>query len=195
MSEFSLTPKGPEAIQRRISEIYAKVGVTDPRSGAADFEVEMKSRMKKPDMSVMPFDPLSGRIGDGPSDFRKFALDAARKVGIEPELYDSLIEVESNYNPMSRSRANAMGLAQLIPDTARQLGVQDPYDPKQNLEAGARYLRQMLDRFNGDKSLALAAYNAGPGAVERAGGIPNIAETQKYVPNVLRRYELKRRLP
>ena len=188
-----LQPKGQDAIQRRMSEIQAKLAQFDGHPGGPDFAAEMQSRMKKIDSSIAPFDPLTGQIG-GPDQtaLRKMARDAAAKAGIEPELYDSLIEVESSYNPATRSKSSALGLAQLMPDTAKELGVQDPFDPKQNLEAGALYLRQMLDKFGGDRSLALAAYNAGPSAVLKAGGIPTLPETQRYVPNVLRRYELKK---
>ncbi len=100
-------------------------------------------------------------------------------------LYRANIEIESAYNPRALSDAGAIGLGQLMPDTARVLGV-DPHDPHQNLDGSARYLLMMLDRF-GDSRLALAAYNAGPGRVIRAGGIPRIRETQLYVAAIMGR--------
>jgi len=104
-------------------------------------------------------------------------------------LMQALVWAESRFNPMAVSPAGAAGLAQLMPTTARELGVRDRHDPRQNIEGGARYLRQMLDRF-GDVRLALAAYNAGPGAVARAGRIPQNGETPKYVNSVLRRWAM-----
>ncbi len=112
---------------------------------------------------------------------------AAARHGLDPRLLASLVWAESNFTPDAVSHAGAIGMAQLMPGTAEGLGV-DPWDPYQNLEGGARYLSAQIDRF-GDVSHALAAYNAGPGRVERAGGIPNITETQNYVVRVLGYFE------
>jgi soluble lytic murein transglycosylase-like protein len=105
---------------------------------------------------------------------------------LSPALLEALVWQESRWRTEARSPKGAMGLAQLMPGTARDLGV-DPRDPVANLAGGARYLRQQLDRFDGDVERALAAYNAGPGRVIRAGGIPRIAETQSYVRSVVDR--------
>lgn len=107
--------------------------------------------------------------------------------GLPPRLLHSLVWAESRFNPMAISPAGAAGLAQLMPGTARALGVTNRYDPSQNIDGGARYLRQMLDQF-GSVHLALAAYNAGPGAVVKAGGIPRNRETPGYVRSVLDRW-------
>jgi len=112
---------------------------------------------------------------------------AAAKEGVDPALLSALTWSESGFNPQARSSAGALGLVQLMPATARGLGV-DPLDPEQALEGGARYLRQQLDTFGGRTDLALAAYNAGPTAVRRAGGIPPYEETRTYVSRVLSRY-------
>ncbi|MGD9644021.1 MAG: lytic transglycosylase domain-containing protein [Elusimicrobiales bacterium] len=113
------------------------------------------------------------------------ARSVARRYGIPENLFVSLVWHESGFNPRAVSRAGAMGLTQLMPATARALGVRNPFDPVENLEGGARYLRQQYERF-GRWDLALAAYNAGPGAVSRYGGIPPYRETQNYVRSVLR---------
>ena len=109
---------------------------------------------------------------------------AAQKYGLEPELLKAVARAESGLNPNAVSAAGAQGLMQLMPSTAAALGVSDPFDPEQSIEGGARYLRQQLDRF-GDISLALAAYNAGPGAVLKYGGMPPFRETRDYVRRVL----------
>jgi len=111
---------------------------------------------------------------------------AASSANISPTLLAALIWQESRWNPRAVSRKGAMGLTQLMPGTARQLGV-NPADPLANLVGGARYLRLLLDQFDGNVEKALAAYNAGPGRVRSAGGIPQIAETQNYVASIVRR--------
>jgi soluble lytic murein transglycosylase-like protein len=95
------------------------------------------------------------------------------------------VSQESGFNPTARSGAGALGLTQLMPGTASALGVTNPLDPAQSLQGGAKYLREQLDRFGGDEKLALAAYNAGPGAVQKYGGVPPYAETQNYVNSVM----------
>jgi soluble lytic murein transglycosylase-like protein len=113
---------------------------------------------------------------------------AAHNNGIDPNLLASLVQQESGGNPNAVSPKGAAGLTQLMPGTASDLGVTDPFDVEQNLEGGAKYLAQMLSQFGGDVSLALAGYNAGPGSVASAGGIPNNGETPQYVNNVLANY-------
>ena len=112
---------------------------------------------------------------------------AEARYSLPPRLLLALVWQESRFNPMAISPAGAAGLAQLMPGTARQLGVSNRHDPVQNIDGGARYLKQMLDRF-GAIHLALAAYNAGPGAVSRAGGIPKNRETPGYVKSVIARW-------
>ena len=109
---------------------------------------------------------------------------AARKYKVDPKLVAAVAEVESNGNQEAVSSAGAIGVMQLMPDTAASLGV-DPYNKQQNIEGGAKYLRQMLDAFGGDTKKAVAAYNAGPGAVKDYGGVPPYKETQNYVNKVL----------
>ena len=112
--------------------------------------------------------------------------------GLAPELIKAVALVESGFNAKAVSKAGAQGLMQLMPATAKRYGVQDAFDPLENLRAGSEHLRDLLDEFDGDLSLALAAYNAGSGAVRRHGGVPNYAETKDYVRKVHERLGTKR---
>lgn len=137
-----------------------------------------------------PFNPMAGVISPLGADPDRGALQsmaeaAAARHGLDAGLFKALVQQESAWNPRAVSPAGAQGLTQLMPGTARMLGVADPFDPAANLDGGARFLSQMLKEFNGDTSLALAAYNAGPGAVRRYKGIPPFTETQNYVRTIL----------
>ena len=110
------------------------------------------------------------------------AIDAAAaRHNVDPSMVRSVVKVESNFNPNAVSRKGAMGLMQLMPSTARSLNVANPFDPEQNVDAGVRHLRKLLDSYGGDVRLTLAAYNAGSGAVARSAGVPHFRETQNYV--------------
>jgi len=117
------------------------------------------------------------------------AIDqAASRHNVDPGLVRSVVKVESNFNPNAVSRKGAMGLMQLMPSTARSLNVSNPFDPSQNVDAGVRHLRSLLDAYRGDVRLSLAAYNAGSGAVARSAGIPRFRETQNYVRRITNLY-------
>ncbi len=122
------------------------------------------------------------------STLRDIAEDISRQHGLDPRLIDSVIRVESNYNPRAVSHKGAQGLMQLMPATAARLDVDDPFDPEQNIRGGVREVARLIDLYSGNLALVLAAYNAGQGAVERYQGIPPYNETQNYVRQVMSLY-------
>jgi soluble lytic murein transglycosylase len=120
--------------------------------------------------------------------FGQFISTAAKYYGLDPELIRAIIKVESSFNPFAVSKKGAMGLMQLMPETAKEMQVAEPFEAKDNIMGGSRYLRKMLDLFEGDLRLVLAAYNAGPNRVLENRRIPKIPETEQYVEKVLREY-------
>ncbi|MGB6801833.1 MAG: lytic transglycosylase domain-containing protein [Candidatus Sulfotelmatobacter sp.] len=123
-----------------------------------------------------------------PGDIDSAIEAAAARHNVDPNLVRAVVKVESNFNPNAVSRKGAMGLMQLMPSTARQLKVRNPFDPAQNVDAGVRHLKQLLESYDGDIKLTLAAYNAGAGAVARSSGVPAYAETQNYVRRITSLY-------
>ncbi len=187
------------AVQSRIAEIAGTPPVAPPVpvsavGGAPRFANALASAMEMP--PAMPGVPgeLSGEPLRAPAPVAPAQIDAlvqqnAANWQVDPALIKAVIANESGFNANATSGVGAQGLMQLMPGTAAGLGVRDAYDPAQNVAGGARYLRGLLDRFGGDARLAVAAYNAGPGAVEKYGDVPPYAETKHYVQNVLASYD------
>ncbi|MCL5024247.1 MAG: transglycosylase SLT domain-containing protein [Nitrospirae bacterium] len=149
-------------------------------------------RVVRSDISTSP---KEGKTAAPEKDFSRIVEDKANKYDLDPSLLHAVIKTESNGNPRAVSRKGAMGLMQLMPTTADDLDVRNPFDPEENIDGGTRYLKYLIEKFGGDLTLALAAYNAGPKTVERTRSVPQIPETKQYVKRVLSLYKGKTVLP
>jgi hypothetical protein len=162
------------------------------RYAAAEVENFVSAQPAGPKASATKIDPNYRRLARGrvvTSEAIDQAIEeAATKHNVDPNLVRAVVKVESNFDPTAVSRKGAMGLMQLMPSTARELNVSNPFDPEQNVDAGVRHLKRLLERFNGNVGLSLAAYNAGQGAVQRSGGVPPFAETRNYVRRITTLY-------
>ena len=174
LSSLDMALQRISTIENRIQSLdsYAQAPSSDFQK-ILDTKLEAKSNPNK--VSRGEIDNLISKYAD--------------KNGLDEDFVKAVINQESGFNPNATSHCGAMGLMQLMPSTAQGLGVKDAYNPEQNIEGGTKYLKGLMDRFGNDKQLALAAYNAGPNAVKKYGGIPPYAETQNYVKKVLSKYD------
>ena len=140
-----------------------------------------------------PPEPACSPVGDPV--IAPLIESAAQAHGLAPSLIRAVIEQESAFKPCAVSRKGALGLMQLMPATAEQFGLRDVFDPKENIDTGAKYLKQLLDKYGGDLAKALGAYNAGPTTVDQAGGTPDIPETQEYVSAIMKKLDPTRTVP
>jgi soluble lytic murein transglycosylase-like protein len=177
-----------EAVISRVSQLQAMLGGAAPAPAAPSPTSSFSTALQKatgatatqaPSPAVSPASAASSLPAGTP--YAAEITAAATRNGVDPALLAGLVKQESGFNPNAGSGAGARGLTQLMPGTASGLGVTNILDPVQNLNGGAKYLKQQLDAFGGDVTKALAAYNAGPGAVQRFGGVPPYSETQNYV--------------
>jgi soluble lytic murein transglycosylase-like protein len=177
-----------DAVVSRIAQLQSLMGPVQ-QAPTANFAATLQSASAPAATTATPTATLAATTtgATGPSalpagtPYGAEITAAAQRNGLDPALLAGLIKQESGFNPNAGSPAGAQGLCQLMPGTAAGLGVTDLHDPAQSIEGGAKYLAQQLKTFNGDVARALAAYNAGPGAVQRFGGVPPYAETQNYV--------------
>ena len=182
------------AVQARIAEITGSAPQPATADSGPDFAALVQAELRSHgiDSAAPPSqpDPLATARAPVPSDEIERLVSAnAATWNVDPSLIKAIIANESGFDANATSGAGAQGLMQLMPGTASGLGVTDAYDPAQNVWGGTRYMRGLLDRFGGNTELAVAAYNAGPGAVEKYSGVPPYAETQNYVQNVLASYQ------
>jgi len=170
-----------------IEAVLPKASTTNVLSNSLPAMQPRPAVQPKVDGNVATFaDTLRTRtISSGNVDLDAIFDAAGREYNISPDLLKAVAKVESSFRPDATSPSGAMGIMQLMPGTAKYLGVDDPYNAEQSIFGGAKYLKEQLDRFDGDVKLALAAYNAGWPAVKKHGGIPPFKETQAYVPKVL----------
>lgn len=177
---MTIRPLGPDGIKARMSQIEQRMSELFGETMKSQVERSRGGIKAYGSYPLQPYQPFS----EGAEALAPLADQVAEEVGLDANLFKAMVQAESAWNPGARSPKGAMGLTQLMPGTAQSLGVANPFDPVDNLRGGARYLKGLLDEF-GSPELALAAYNAGPGAVRKYGGIPPYTETQNYVRKIL----------
>lgn len=192
LSGLDITLRRMQAIESKFNSL-ASFGIDSARPNQ-DFQKILDANMSSEKTNSTPFankifSSELASTSSGNTDIDALIEQYSAKNGLDSAFVKAVIKQESGFQPKVTSSCGAMGLMQLMPATANSLGVKDAYDPEQNIAGGTKYLKGLLDRFGGDKSLALAAYNAGPNAVAKYNGIPPYKETQNYVKNIMSMYQ------
>ncbi len=186
--------EGMHAVMQRIHELRQRFGLSRREEAPSPGEGDFSNRIALHLGSGGPLGGVPGVHGDSAGGemtsaaIRDIVRDHSARNRISPNLVNAIIETESGYDTRAVSPRGAMGLMQLMPDVAHNLGVENPFEPEENIRGGVALLRRLLDKYGGDYTKALAAYNAGEGAVDRSGGVPNYPETREYVDRVIRTY-------